>query len=120
MHRPRNRYVAVIITAIVMAFISAHYLWHGDTRNVIPWGFLAILSGLLASTKAQSWKFGAVLGFSISYCFLWFDNTDPLSLHQFIQLFLIIPLPSLFGALCGAVLSRLTFASKQLSGQMNR
>jgi hypothetical protein len=115
-HRP---YLLIILSAILMAFMSAHYIWHGDARNVIPWGILTIGSSLLAATKTQSWKFGAVFGFSVSYCFLWFDNTDPLSLHQFIQLFLIIPLPSLFGALCGALLSRLAFSIKRVARRTN-
>lgn len=115
-----NPYMRTVLVAMTMAFISAHYLWHGDIRNTIPWGLLTLVCGASAGSKAAAWKLGAVFGFSVSYWFLWFDNTDPFSLHQFLQLFLIIPLPSLFGALCGALLGRLAFGIKRLSAPTNQ
>lgn len=113
-------YLLVALAAGLMAFISAHYLWHGDIRNTIPWGLLSFACGLLAANKTMAWKLGGVYGFAVSYWFLWFDNTDPLSLHQFVQLFLLIPLPSLFGALCGSLLGRLAFGLKQLTVRPRR
>jgi hypothetical protein len=119
--KPSSRpYLLAVFAAIIMAFISAHYLWHGDIRNTIPWGLLSLACGLLAASKTMAWKLGGICGFAVSYWFLWFDNTDPLSFHQFVQLFLLIPLPSLFGAVCGALLGRLAFSIKQLSARTNR
>jgi hypothetical protein len=120
MRQLSKSYSTVVTVATVMAFVSAHYLWQGDARNTIPWGLLVLTCGLCATTKAQAWKLGAIFGFVVSYCFLWFDNTDAVSLHQFIQLFLLIPLPSLFGALCGGLLSRLAFAAKQIRTRAHR
>lgn len=92
-----------------MAFVSAHYLFNGSALNVIPWGILALCCGMAAQSKAQAWKLGALLGFSISFFFLWFDKSDHTSAKEFFELLLIIPIPSVFGAGCGAILSRLTF-----------
>lgn len=103
------RYAVVIFGALAMTFISAHFLFGGSVANVLPWGILALLCGLLAQNKRDAWKLGAVFGFCLSFFFLWLDKTGHISLRQFFGLLVIIPLPSLFGALCGAVLSRLTF-----------
>lgn len=109
----RYRYWVALAGAFIMAFLSAHFLFGGSATNVIPWGILALACGLLAQTKRDAWKLGAVYGFALSFLFLWLDNTSHKSLKQFFELLALIPLPSLFGALCGAILSRLAFGLRK-------
>ena len=93
-----------------MAFASAHFLFDGSVTNVLPWGVLALLIGSLARNPKEAWKIGAMYGFILSYGFLWFDQTGRTTFHDLLILFIIIPLPSLFGAFCGVCLSYVGYA----------
>jgi len=106
-------YWVALAAAVILAFLSSHYLFNGSVANVIPWGIMAIGCGFLAQGKRHAWKLGAVYGFALSFLFLWLDNTSHKSLKQFFELLALIPLPSLFGALCGAILSRLAFGLRK-------
>ena len=100
------------LTGIVMAFISAHYLFSGDARSVFPWAILALLVGLSTRNRREALYAGGIYGYILSFSFLWFDKSGPTSLHQFGQLMVVIGLVSLFGALCGLLLSWLAYSLK--------
>lgn len=104
-----KKYYVAVIVALVMAFVSAKFLFGGSVRNVIPWGLLTLIWGFAATNKSESWKLGAAYGFSLSFFFLWFDKSGHTSLKQFLELVIITALASLFGAFCGALLSRFAY-----------
>jgi hypothetical protein len=96
-----TRMIVVFIAAITVAFLSAKVLFNGSVWNVIPWGILAFATAFLASSRRESWVFGGLFGFVVSYAFLWFDNTGTKTLSTVLILIPLIVLPALFGALCG-------------------
>ena len=105
--------ITIICTAIIMAFISAKFLFHGSVMNTIPWGILAFCTAFIAVNKREAWKLGAVFGFTVSYAFLWFDNTNIKSFQQVMILIPLVLLPSLFGALCGFLVAWLGWVLRQ-------
>jgi hypothetical protein len=100
--------------AIVMAYISANYLFHGNVLNTIAWGILAFLTAFLASSRREAWEFGGLFGFVVSYAFLWFDNTNQKTLHTVLILIPLIILPACFGLLCGLLLTTAGWYARRL------
>src|SRR5215469_16765925 len=111
---PSYRVLLVFGVAVVMAFISAKFLFNGSMVNIVPWGILAFATSFLASRRREAWLFGAIFGFVVSYAFLWFDNTGTKTLSSVLILIPLIILPSLFGALCGFLLAGLGWIVQRL------
>ncbi len=103
-----------IIVALIIAYISAKFLFHGAVANIIPWGILAFASAFLASNQKEAWKLGGLFGFVVSYSFLWFDNTGIKHVNQIIILIPLVILPSLFGAFCGSSAAWLGWLLRQM------
>ena len=104
----------VVGVALLMAFISARFLFNGSVTNIVPWGILAFATAFVASNVRQSLLLGAIFGFVVSYAFLWFDNTGQKTLTSVLILIPLIILPALFGALCGLVLAWLGWLARRL------
>lgn len=104
----------VIAGAMVMAFISANFLFNGSVLNVIPWGILAFATAFLATHRREAVIFGAIFGFVVSYAFLWFDNTSPKTLDKVLILIPLIIVPATFGLLCGLTLAWLGWQLRSL------
>lgn len=104
----------VVGVAVVMAFISANYLFNASVANIVPWGILAFATAFVASTMRQSLLYGALFGFVVSYAFLWFNNTSQKTLSTVLILIPLILLPALFGALCGLALAWLGWLARRL------
>jgi len=111
---PSYRVLLVFGVAVVMAFISAKFLFNGSMANIVPWGILAFATSFLASRRREAWLFGAIFGFVVSYAFLWFDNTGTKTLSSVLILIPLIIAPSLFGALCGFLAAGLGWIVQQL------
>lgn len=111
----RSRRVWLVVgAALVMAFISAKFLFNGSVANIAPWGILAFATAFVASNMRQSLILGAIFGFVVSYAFLWFDNTGEKTLYTVLILIPLIVLPALFGALCGLALAWLGWLTRRL------
>jgi hypothetical protein len=112
--KPFPRALLVIGVAIVMAFISAKFLFNGSVLNVVPWGILAFATSLLASNRREAWMLGGIFGFVVSYAFLWFDNSGTKTISTILILIPLIILPALFGALCGFLTAWLGWMLRKL------
>ncbi len=111
----RSRHTWLVVgVALVMAFISAKFLFSGSVINIVPWGILAFAAAFVASNMRQSMLLGAIFGFVVSYAFLWFDNTGQKTLSNVLILIPLIVVPALFGALCGLVLAWLGWLVRRL------
>ncbi|KPV44111.1 hypothetical protein [Alicyclobacillus ferrooxydans] len=116
-------YWFTILLALVIAFIFSRLgIAQGRTLlNAVPWGIIVVLvTALLATSKKDALRLGAVFGFLVSYAYLWFDNRN---IHSFTQIFILIPLiilPSLFGLLCGTALGYLGWRLRRLFVRMTR
>jgi hypothetical protein len=109
------RALAVIVIAIIAAFISAKWLAQGNPLVTLPWGVLAFLVAFLSKSRREALTLGSLLGFVASYSYLWFDNTDTHTLGKTMLLVALIVVPALFGLLAGMLCSWLGWlASKPL------
>jgi hypothetical protein len=109
-----RRALLVIGAGIVMAFISARFLFNGSILNVVPWGILAFATAFVAANKRQSLILGAIFGFVVSYAFLWFDNSGSKTLSSVLILIPVVVAPALFGALCGLTMAWLGWTLRQV------
>jgi len=101
----RQLFILIILSAIVMGFISGKLLlFNGSAINIFPWGILALGASFLVNTKRQAIKFSAVFSFVVSFSFLLFNNTGTTSLVQALKLIAAAAIASSFGLLCGLFL----------------
>jgi hypothetical protein len=98
--KTRKSIIALLIS-IVVGFISAKFLPQGNPLVAIPWGIIAIIFALYSKNKKEALVLGGCVGFIASYAYLWFDNTDKLTITKIISLALLIILPAIFGLICG-------------------
>ena len=103
--RKTRKTAITLLVALVAGFISAKFMAQGNPLVTIPWGVLAFLCGFVGNTRKESLVLGGMLGFVASYSYLWFDNTDHLTLAKIVVLAGLIVLPALFGMLCGLIAS---------------
>lgn len=106
----------IILVALVMAFISSHYLFNGSVINAFIWGILAFATSFIAKTKKESLIFGGVFGFVVSYSFLWFDDKS-ISASKIAILIPLIVLPALFGMFCGILAAWVGWKTKELKSK---
>ncbi len=122
-HRLTFSQRALFVTgiAIIMAFISAKFLFNGSIVNTIPWGVLAFATAYFASNRRESLLLGATFGFVVSYAFLWFDNSGTKTVAKVFTLILVVVLPAAFGALCGLTMAWLGWISRRVfhKGQLD-
>lgn len=109
------RTLLVVAVAIAMGYISGHLLFlNGSALNIFPWGVLVVASASIAATKREAIKFGAVSGFVVSFSFLWFNNTDHITLSQALKLTAAAGIAASFGLLCGVALGWLSWKARQI------
>lgn len=108
-----RKFFLVIILALIVAFVSARYMAQGTPLVTIPWGILAVVLGLIVSSRKEALTLGACLGFVASYSYLWFDSSD-LTLAKAAFLVVLIVLPSLFGLLGGLLAAWVGWAVRTL------
>lgn len=109
------RYWATILIALVTAFIFGRLNIGQLLPNAVPWGILVLLvTAWLGTGKGDALRLGAVLGFLVSYAYLWFDNRNIHSVSQVLTLIPLIVLPALFGLLCGTALGYLGWRLRRL------
>ncbi len=104
--------IVLIVVALVIAFISAHYLFNASVTNAIPWGLLAFATAFIAKSKKDSLILGGLFGFVVSYSFLWFDDKS-ISTSKVLILIPLIVLPALLGMFCGSLAALLGWTSRQ-------
>lgn len=114
MKASNRRMLLVVFITVVMAYISAKYLFNASTWNVVPWGILAFATAFIASSKHEAWKLGGIFGFGVSYAFLWFDNTSPMNVSKVVFLAVLVVIPALFGLLFGSLLAALGWCIRRL------
>jgi hypothetical protein len=102
-------YVAPLLVAAAMSYVSSRYLFVGSGLNLIPWALLAMLWGLVQPDRRLAIRSGAVFGFALSFVFLWIDKSGHTSSGQFVILLVVIGALGVFGGACGAVLSAVTY-----------
>lgn len=103
----RSVYLLPIIAALIMSYISSRYLFVGSALSLIPWSILALLCGVLARSKKEAVRLGAVYGFSQTFIFLWIDKAGKITLPQFFILLAIISGLGVVAACGTAVAARL-------------
>jgi hypothetical protein len=91
----------IILLAIIISFISAKFFVQGSAIVALPWGLLAILVSILVRSKREALILGGVLGFVISYSYLWFDYDGAVSFGKVVALTFLMVLPALFGLISG-------------------
>jgi hypothetical protein len=86
----RPLYLLPVLVALIMSYISSRYLFVGSGLSLIPWGLLALSFGLIAQTKQDAVRSGAIYGFSQAFIFLWIDKAGSITFMQFVILIVII------------------------------
>jgi hypothetical protein len=112
----KRYYIVPVVMALAMSIVSSRWLFVGSGLSLIPWGILAVLSGLFAKNKHDALWLGAIYGFSQAFIFLWIDKAGKTSLTQFLLLCIIITGLALIAALFAGVASQLVFAIKTKRG----
>ena len=105
-------YAWPVATALVMSYISSRYLFVGSALSLIPWGVLVLSWGIVAHSKTEATRLGAIYGFSQAFVFLWIDKRGHISLSQFVILFGIISALGLLAAASGALVARVSYWAK--------
>ena len=99
--------VVIIFAAIVGVMLG---LLGGGVFVLLPWTVAGLVIGYLSKTRKESIISGVVFGFLLSFLFMVHGYQGKNPITQAIPLFLGL---GLFGALCGTILSFVSFTLKK-------
>ena len=95
-------FVGLVVLGTVLGLLGARYLFVGSGLSLIPWGLVAVLTGVLSPTRRAAVAGAAAYGFTLALTFMVAGYDGTATVVSRLPFFGIL---GLFGAGCAAVLA---------------
>ncbi len=96
------RYVGLAVLGAALGLLGARYVFVGSGLSLIPWGLVAVVVGVLASTRGAAVAGAAAYGFTLAFTFMVDGYDGTATLVSRLPFFVIL---DLVGAGCAALLA---------------